>query len=96
MFTRMNVAPRKPALLVRSQGERFRFLPDGNLLLLHGEPRSQQFWRFEWSTGRIRRLTNLRGGYAMRTFDVSPDGKQILFERTKENSDTVFIEWAGT
>jgi len=28
----------------------------------------------------------------MRTFDVSPDGKQIVFDRLRDNSDIVLID----
>jgi hypothetical protein len=28
----------------------------------------------------------------MRSFDVSPDGKQILFDRISENADIVLID----
>ena len=27
----------------------------------------------------------------MRTFDITPDGKQIVFDRLRENSDVVLI-----
>ena len=28
----------------------------------------------------------------MRTFDVTPDGKQIVFDRLRDNSDIVLID----
>jgi hypothetical protein len=28
----------------------------------------------------------------MRTFDVAPDGKRIIFDRLRDNSDVVLIE----
>ena len=59
---------------------------------MQGPHRWQQFWLLDLETGRSRKLTNLRTGFAMRGFDVSPDGKQILFDRTRENSDIVLIE----
>jgi hypothetical protein len=31
---------------------------------------------------------------AMRTFDVAPDGKQIVFDRLRDNSDSVLIDLA--
>ena len=42
--------------------------------------------------GQRRHLTNLRPGESLHRFDVSPDGKRILFERVRENSDIVLIE----
>jgi hypothetical protein len=37
-------------------------------------------------------LTDLRPGRNIRTFDVTLDGKRILFDRVQENSDIVLIE----
>ena len=34
----------------------------------------------------------LDAGPAMRTFDVTSDGKRIVFDRVEENSDIVLIE----
>ncbi len=54
--------------------------------------RQHDFWLLDLATGRHRRLTNLRPGYDMKSFDVSPDGKQILFDHYRENSDVVLID----
>jgi Tol biopolymer transport system component len=61
--------------------------------MIEGE-RGFDFWTIDLSTGRRRRLTDLRAGYDMNNFDVSPDGKQILFDRYRENSDVVLIDRA--
>jgi hypothetical protein len=37
-------------------------------------------------------LGNLQPGSSLRSFDLSADGKQILFDRMRENSDIVVIE----
>jgi Tol biopolymer transport system component len=82
-----------PGVRVRSQGERYRVTPDSkSLILMFGTTKSQQFHLFNVATGEVRPLTNFRPGYAMRTFDISPDGKTILFDRRKDNSDIVLIE----
>ena len=54
--------------------------------------RRHDFWSFDLTTGKVRQLTNLGHGFTVRSFDVSPDGKQILFDRSRENSDIVLIE----
>jgi serine/threonine protein kinase/Tol biopolymer transport system component len=78
---------------VRLGGNRYRFLPGGDaLVLMLGGLREHDFWLLDLATGRHRRLTNLRPGYEMKSFDVSPDGKQILFDRYRENSDVVLID----
>jgi Tol biopolymer transport system component len=74
-------------------GNRYRFLPDGKALaLLRGYIRHQDFWLLDLATGQLRQLTNLRPGFDMKSFDVSGDGKQILFDRFRENSDVVLID----
>lgn len=85
-----------PQLTTRSGGDRIRFLPGGNTaILLLGEFRRQDFWLFDLQTKSLRRLTQMKTGYTIRGFDVSPGGDTILFDRTRENSDIVLIETAG-
>ena len=62
------------------------------LVLMLGGLREHDFWLLDLGTGRVRRLTELRPGFDMKSFDVSPDGKQILFDRFRENSDVVLID----
>ncbi len=84
---------RLPEVTVRAGGNRYRFLPGGkSLALMQGYIRHQDFWLLDLATGRLRQLTNLR--FDIRSFDVSPDGKQILFDRFRENSDVVLIDLA--
>ncbi len=78
---------------VLTGGNRYRLLPSGKaLVVLQGGYRQQNFWLIEIETGRRRQLTNLQPAYSVRNFDISPDGKEILFDRTRENSDIVLIE----
>jgi serine/threonine protein kinase len=82
-----------PALSVDRVGDSYRFLPNANALVVKlGGFRRQDFWLFDLATGRQRQLTALRPGESLQRFDVSPDGKRILFERARENSDIVLIE----
>jgi Tol biopolymer transport system component len=82
-----------PALSVDRVGDSYRFLPNGKALVVKlGGFRRQDFWLFDLATGRKRQLTALRPGESLQRFDVSPDGKRILFERARENSDIVLIE----
>ena len=82
-----------PDLRVLGEGNRYRFLPRRNaLVVMQGPARSQNFWLLDLSTGRLRRLTNLRPGSLVKGFDVSPDGKQIVFDRLRENSYIVLID----
>jgi len=84
---------RLPEVTVRAGGNRYRFLPDGKALaLIQGYNRHQDFWLLDLATGKLRQLSNLRPGFDIRSFDVSLDGKQILFDRYRENSDVVLID----
>ncbi len=82
-----------PPLSLDRVGDSYRFFPDGKTLVVKlGGFRRQDFWSFDIASGRRRQLTALRPGEALQRFDVSPDGKRILFERARENSDVVLIE----
>jgi Tol biopolymer transport system component len=81
-----------PAISVDRVGDSYRFLPGSNDLVVKlGGFRSQDFWLVDLATGRRRQLTTLKPGESLHRFDVSPDGKRILFERVRENSDVVLI-----
>jgi len=50
------------------------------------------FWLFDLATKETRALTRLTKRGGLRTFDITPDGKQIVFDRSRQNSDIVLIE----
>jgi Tol biopolymer transport system component len=82
-----------PPIRVRYLGERYRFLPNGKgLVYMEGQLRRQDFALLDLATMQSRPLTHLDNPADMRTFDITPDGKQIVFDRLKENSDIVLID----
>lgn len=82
-----------PSLVVDRVGDSYRFLPKSRQLVVKlGGFRRQDFWLFDIATGQRRQLTRLRPGQSLHRFDVSPDGRRIVFERVRENSDVVLIE----
>jgi len=82
-----------PDITFSNLGDRFRFLPDGSgIVVMQGEFRRMNFWLLDLKTRQLRQLTNLKPGPLLKSFDISPDGKQILFDRTQENSDIVLID----
>jgi serine/threonine protein kinase/Tol biopolymer transport system component len=82
-----------PPIQVRVAGARYRFVPGSEkLVYVPGSLLSpEDFWLLDLSTKKARRLSKFEN-YSMRTFDVTPDGKQIVFDRLKENSDIVLID----
>jgi len=82
-----------PAIRARVDGERHRFLPGGKgLVYMQGPFFAQDFWLLDLAAKTTRQLTRLTNSSAMRTFDITPDGKQIVFDRLRENSDIVLID----
>jgi Tol biopolymer transport system component len=78
-----------PHVRVRPGG--YRFLPDGTGLVYLPLVRSLDFWLLDLATGSQRQLTRLSNQGRLQTFDITPDGKQIVFDRARENSDIVLI-----
>jgi serine/threonine protein kinase len=85
-----------PEIKVQREGERARFLPDGTGLvyMLGNTMAEQDFWMLDLNTMRSRRLTRLSSSAVMRTFDITPDGSRIVFDRLTEDSDILLIDLA--
>jgi Tol biopolymer transport system component/DNA-binding winged helix-turn-helix (wHTH) protein len=79
--------------VVYTRGTSYRFLPGENALIaLEGDFRKQDFFRVDLSTGEHRKLTDLQPGYRVQDFDVSLDGKRIVFDRWRDNADVVLMD----
>jgi serine/threonine protein kinase/Tol biopolymer transport system component len=84
-----------PAIRLRVEGKRYRFLPDGRALVYaHGPFPAQDFWLLDLVTKKSRQLSRLSNSAATQSFDVTADGTQIVFDRVRENSDIVLIDLA--
>jgi Tol biopolymer transport system component len=81
-----------PEVRVPFVGERIRFLPDSKALVYVEGLYRQNFWLLELATNRTRQLTRFSDSSRMQSFDVTPDGRFIVFDRSRENSDVVLIE----
>jgi serine/threonine protein kinase/Tol biopolymer transport system component len=84
-----------PPIRLRVEGKRYRFLPNGlALVYAQGPFPAQDFWLLDLATKKSRRLSRLNNSAATPSFDVTADGKQIVFDRVRENSDIVLIDLA--
>ena len=83
-----------PAIRVPAGGGgRSRFLPSGKgLVYLQGQEGDQDFWLLDLTTNKSRQLTRLSNAATMNTFDITPDGSRIVFDRLRENSDIRLID----
>jgi Tol biopolymer transport system component len=79
-----------PAVMVRPDG--YRFLPNGAGLVYLPHRSVFDFWLLDLVTRTTRQLTRLSSPDTLHTFDITPDGKFIVFDRLRENSDIVLID----
>jgi Tol biopolymer transport system component len=77
---------------VRARPGGYRFLPDGTGLVYLPFIPSLDFWLFDFAAKTPRQLTRLSNQGALGTFDITPDGKAVVFDRSRENSDIVLID----
>ena len=59
---------------------------------MQGDKPAQDFCLLDLTTLERRQLTVRTDDDTMRTFDITPDGKQIVFDRLSKDSDVVLIE----
>ena len=84
-----------PAIRLRVGGERYRFVPNSSALVYAQGPfPAQDFWLLDLTTKKSRQLSRFNNSAATRSFDLTADGKQIVFDRVRENSDIVLIDLA--
>jgi serine/threonine protein kinase len=83
-----------PEIKVQREGERVRFLPDGSgLVYMLGDTMAEQdFWLLDIRTMHSRRLTRLSSSAVMRTFDITPDGRRIVFDRLIGDPDILLVD----
>jgi serine/threonine protein kinase/Tol biopolymer transport system component len=83
-----------PAIRVRVFSERYRFVPGRQELVYVPtvvQGAAEHFWLLDLATKKSRQLASFDSSLT-RTFDITPDGKQIVFDRLRENSDIVLID----
>ena len=73
-------------------GGAHRFLPNGKGLVYIPRTQSRNFWLFDFATNKTHALTRLSDRGRIKTFDITPDGKAIVFDRIRDTSDIVVID----
>src|SRR5262249_10582809 len=73
-------------------GGAHRFLPNGTGLVYMPRSQSRDFWLFDLATKQTRPLTHLSDHGQINAFDITPNGKEIVFDRERFNSDIVLID----
>ena len=84
--TRVNLPP----FGVRPGG--CRFLPDSTGLVCLPTQAAENFVLLDLKTMKSRPLTALGNRGALTTFDITPDGRFIVFDRSRDNSNIVLFE----
>ena len=80
-----------PEVQVRLGGAH-RFLRKGAGLVYLPGLETKDFWLVDLTTNTLRQLTHLTDRGYLNTFDTTPDGKHLVFDRSRQNSDVVLIE----
>jgi hypothetical protein len=81
-----------PNLILTRGARRLAFLGgDDALVIMKGDITHKEFWIVDLKTGRERQLTNLGREFAVSDFDLSEEGREIIFDRVREESDIVLF-----
>jgi serine/threonine protein kinase/Tol biopolymer transport system component len=87
--------PLRPIELSGNPRVSYRFLPKRSDVIVTLEVVVGQTQEFHWvgleTKATSRKLATLEEGSRVRNLDVSPDGKQIVFDRVVNNSDIVWM-----
>ena len=83
-----------PDLVLTRGARRLVFLNERTLIVMKGDISHKEFWSFDLESGHSRQLTMLPRDFVIEDFDVSSDGREIVFDRVQEESDIVLFELA--
>jgi hypothetical protein len=83
-----------PNLVLNRGARRIDFLggDDDTLVVLKGEAPHRDFWAIDLRSGTERLLTDLESEGIIGDFDISLDGRELVFDSLREESDIVRID----
>jgi Tol biopolymer transport system component len=82
-----------PKLTLTRGARRVAFMPGRRaLVIMRGDIRHKNLWLIDLETGAEHQLTDLAPDFAMRDFDISSDGRELILEQIEEHSDIVMLE----
>jgi hypothetical protein len=73
---------------------RIDFLDENHLVVLKGDLSHKDLWTIDLRSGEERPLTDLGPGPMIGDFDVSADGRELVFDRARDESDIVLMDLA--
>ena len=73
-----------------ARGSRVAFSDNPQMLVIL--PGHLSFWAADLRTGTQRILAELPPSFVARDFDISPSGKEIVFDRIEDYPDVALIE----
>jgi Tol biopolymer transport system component len=84
-----------PALTLTRGARHLAFVRGGRaLVMLRGEIQHKDLWLVDLETGAERQLTHFAPDFAIRDFDISADGRDVVIERMQERSSVVLVDLA--
>jgi serine/threonine protein kinase len=78
-------------LILTRGARRMALLGDDTLIVMKGNISRKDFWSIDLRSGHERQMTSLRQGSTIGDFDISADGREIFFDRSREESDIVLF-----
>jgi len=81
-----------PRLILTRGARRLVFSREDELVVLKGDISHKELWSIDLKSGRERQLTSLGRRFVIADFDISHNGREIVFDRTREESDIVLFE----
>jgi Tol biopolymer transport system component/DNA-binding winged helix-turn-helix (wHTH) protein len=84
-----------PQIVLSRGSRRFDFIDERRLVVMKGDLSHKELWTIDLINSEEQRLTDLGSGPLIHDFDISDDGREIVFDRLREESDIVLMERAA-